>query len=325
MAVKNQIQEIALKYFDLFGVAAAGTPITINHYEQWLKDGHHGEMQYLERHKAKKKNPELVLPGAKSWLSLGLIYDSQEKLSIDLESTLRKNKKGWVARYARGEDYHFKIESKLQGLVQELQALFPREAFWYAVDTKPVLERDVARAAGLGWVGKNTCLINKEKGSFLFLAEVLTTLNLPPDKPVMDHCGSCQKCLEACPTGALTRPHHLDARLCLSYWTIESKSNLESAPQKVKSNIGVNLFGCDICQDVCPWNSKSRRTNNLHEPLPSPWTEGFDLKSLVSLGKEQVEEKIKSSALERAGSERLQKNAAFILNSLDQDGSHQIS
>ncbi len=306
------IKSAVKQEFDLVGISKVGTPQTIGHYETWLNERRHGDMKYLERHLEKKRNPLLLLNNAKSWISMASFYDTSEPLSTDISPQLMKEEKGWVSRYARGGDYHLWIEKKHEKLISKIKKRFPAEEFLSCVDSKAVLERDVASAAGLGWIGKNTCLINTNLGSFIFLSEILTTLALQPDKAATDHCGTCSKCIESCPTGAIVGAQKVDATLCISYWTIESK---KSPPRPLSEKFGVQVFGCDICQDVCPWNKKSRRTLEL----PPPNTEAistFDLRSFVRNEVSSVKTLIQNTALERAGPAKLLTNAEVSLSNL---------
>ena len=239
-------------------------------------------------------------------------YDTQEPLSIELADELKKNQKGWVTRYARGEDYHSALSKKHEALIGELQKEFKNDQFLGCVDAQAVLERDAAARAGLGWVGKNTCLINQKLGSFIFLSEILTTVDLLPDKPVADHCGTCSRCLEACPTGALLAPRELDANLCISFWTIESKN---PPPADLAGKFGAQFFGCDICQDVCPWNQKSRRQNSLpaHAGPGSSSSGIIDVRELLAQKDEDLKKRFENSALNRAKPQKLKENASRVL------------
>ncbi|MDZ4677088.1 MAG: tRNA epoxyqueuosine(34) reductase QueG [Oligoflexia bacterium] len=311
ISTADQIKILGRKYFDEVAFTSATRPSTMDYYEKWIAEGQHGSMSYLARHQERKSNPQLLLHNAKSWISFILNYDTQEPLSIDLKDEFKKDKKGWIARYARGTDYHFEIEARHQKLISELKMMYPTHGFLSCVDTKAVLERDVAQRSGLGWIGKNTCLINQEFGSFVFLSEILTTLSLPQDKPVMDHCGTCTKCLDACPTKALVAPHKLDAKKCISYWTIEVN---EEPPKELSKNFGTNFFGCDICQDVCPWNQKSRRTQQL-----SPQKESglIDLRSLLKTTDSDLKKDVQNTSLNRAKPPHLKRNAFTVLENLE--------
>jgi len=307
MSTEFIIKNLCLEHFDGVGLASVGRPLTLSIYEQWLSEGFHGEMSYLKRHLSKKANPQELLPNARSWIALTLHYDTDEPLSVDLASEMRSKKMGWVARYARGGDYHEIISRKHKKIISKLSEKFPGEKFLGCVDAQAVLERDLGSAAGLGWVGKNTCLIDRGRGSFFFISEILTTLELLADKPVADHCGTCSRCIDACPTGAIEEPRQLNATKCISYWTIESKV---SAPPSLASRFGQNIFGCDICQDVCPWNQKARKT------LPRPPSSSSGLVDLVAFSKlsdDEIKKMTENSALSRAKPQHLRENALVAL------------
>jgi len=210
-------------------------------------------MRYLTDHRGDlRADPSTLLAGVRSIICVGLIYNGPEPLSTGFSD----GERAWISRYAWGEDYHTILRRKLEQLAGNLLTYSQFE--WRAcVDTAPLLERSLARQAGLGWVGKNTCLINQKLGSWFFLGELLTTLELEPDAPPPDRCGTCTRCIDACPTDAL-KPWELDARLCISYLTIELR---DAIPEGLRSLMGNHTFGCDICQDVCPWNRRSPRTN----------------------------------------------------------------
>jgi epoxyqueuosine reductase len=246
--------------FDLAGVAGAGPAPDFDRFQSWVERGLAGEMHYLTDHRAALRgNVESLLPGARSVIVVGLIYNGPEPYSTDFNDSER----AWISRYAWGEDYHGVIRTKLTQLAGKLLEI---ENFqWRAcVDTAPLLERSLARQAGLGWIGKNTCLINQRDGSWFFIGELLTTLELPASQPPPDRCGTCSRCIDACPTAAIvpaaTGGFELDARLCISYFTIELRGSI---PADHRSAIGQHVFGCDICQDVCPWNRRARQTHEI--------------------------------------------------------------
>jgi epoxyqueuosine reductase len=241
--------------FDSCRVAASSSPRYAHEFRNWLGEGEHGEMSYMERAEEKRCDPRKILPGAKSIVVLALNYFQGGAAHPPSQSfgvahrAAATPKTGRIARYARGDDYHDLIASKLDR-IDELLREFGGQQKCY-VDTGPVLERDYAAQAGVGWHGKSTMLINEQLGTWFFLAEVLTTLELPPDESVPDRCGTCERCIKACPTGAITAPHHLDARRCISYLTIELKGSI---PLELRPLIGDRIFGCDDCLDACPWN-----------------------------------------------------------------------
>src|SRR5579863_6773424 len=249
--------------FDLCGIAPAAEFPELGHLEEWLERGYAGEMRYL--HDARRHSPAQAMQGARSVIVCALNYNSAFPASTEAWKQAEENggPRGWISRYAWGDDYHFVLGEKLDLLIDNLRGEF-RESFEARayVDTGPIVERVAAKYAGLGWLAKNTCLINEELGSWLFLGVVLTTFELAPtlprgEPPPADLCGNCTLCLEACPTQAFAAPYVLDARRCISYLTIELRGAI---PGELREGIGGAVFGCDICQDVCPWNRKAAVT-----------------------------------------------------------------
>ena len=239
--------------FALAGVTPAGSAPDYSRFQDWADRGLAGEMHYLTDRRAEiRADSERLLPGARTVICVGMLYRGSEPYSLDVSNPER----GLIARYARGSDYHDTMRSSLQLLASMLLKV---ENFqWRAcVDTAPLLERSLARDAGLGWIGKNTCLINQSTGSWFLLGELLTTLDLVSDAPTPDRCGSCTRCIDACPTAAIVPSpaggFELDSRLCISYFTIELRNSI---PVEQREKVGNNVFGCDICQDVCPWNAR---------------------------------------------------------------------
>jgi epoxyqueuosine reductase len=260
LAVKERALDLG---FDLAGIAPIGVWKDLEFSRQWIEKGFNGEMRYLEN--PRRFDPRLVLPSAKSVVCVALVYNSPLPYSTEVGAARARSQnghpvpRGWISRYAWGHDYHEIMRAKLEQLRAAAEALAPGVQTRVFVDTGPVVERAFARFSGIGWMGKNTCIINQEKGSWFFLGVVLTNLVLPPDLPAPDRCGSCTACLEACPTGALVEPYVMDASRCISYFTIELKGAI---PGQFRPKIGGNVFGCDICQDVCPWN-RSRQSSVL--------------------------------------------------------------
>jgi epoxyqueuosine reductase len=261
--------------FDLCGVASLDADVfaapnvrnisgqerfgELRHLPEWLARGYAGEMKYL--HDARRSDPRTVLPGGRSLIVVAVNYHAPHPLSTEAPyDGPDGSPRGWISRYAWGDDYHETILSRLDALISEMRAEFsePFEARAY-VDTGPIVERIAAKYAGLGWLAKNTCLINRKLGSWLFLGVIITTLDLEPslapgEAPPADLCGSCRRCLDACPTHAFTAPYVLDAQRCISYLTIELRSAI---PEELRASMGNAVIGCDICQDVCPWNRKA--------------------------------------------------------------------
>ena len=251
MDLKSWIREAAKRLdFDLCGIAPAILPDRDRgQYLWWLDQGFHGEMTYMEREQ--RQDIRLLFPEVRSIICAAMVYNSPHPKSIDCPDPTR----GWISRYGWGEDYHFILRERLEQLLTELRvaAGFSFEAKVY-VDTGPLLERTIARTAGLGWVGKNTCLINQKAGSWFVMGEILTSLELEPDLSAADRCGTCRRCIDACPTAAIVEPYVLDATRCIAYFTIEARGTI---PEEFRPAIGRHVFGCDICQDVCPWNRKA--------------------------------------------------------------------
>ena len=236
-AIKQRARDLG---FDLVGITPAAPPTSAARYRQWLADGFHGEMAYLERTAGKRTDLQQVLPGARSVIVVGLNYGTHDGAPGGRALPTAR-----VARYAQGErDYHALMGEKLALLAGMV------DGRWY-VDTGPVLERDLAQRAGIGFVGKHTNLISRQLGNWFFLGAVLTKLELPADEPARQHCGKCTRCMTACPTDAIVAPYRLDARRCISYLTIELKGSI---PVELRAKIGDHVFGCDDCLAVCPWN-----------------------------------------------------------------------
>ncbi|MBI2460989.1 MAG: tRNA epoxyqueuosine(34) reductase QueG, partial [Candidatus Rokubacteria bacterium] len=234
--------------FELVAVGPADPPEHGAAFGAWLEAGYAGEMAYLERSRAKRLDPREVLPGARSVIACAMNYHQGEAGDGPTH----------VSRYAWGRDYHAVLEPRLRALLAFLQAERPGTEGRVYVDTGPVLERDLAARAGLGWFGKNTCILNRQHGSYFFLGALLLNVELPPDGATTAHCGSCTRCLDVCPTGAFLGSYVMDARRCISYLTIELRGPI---PRELRSLVGNWIFGCDLCQEVCPWNRKSARTS----------------------------------------------------------------
>jgi epoxyqueuosine reductase len=290
--------------FDLVGLARADAPPELAFFAEWVARGYAGEMAYLTSQVAKRSDLRTAFPWARSVLCVGLQYDTPAPYSTETPKD-----RGWIARYAWGDDYHDVLAAMLDRLVERLRAeAGPFEARTY-VDTGPIVERAFAAAAGLGAWGKNTCLLHPEHGSWFFLGEAVTDLDLPADAPRPDMCGSCTACLEACPTGALPEPFRLDATRCISYLTIEVR---EAIPEERRAGVGRHVFGCDICQDVCPWNRRRRhRASPVFEPRPGLLAP--DLAELAALDPEAFRERFRKSPLKRAKRRGLLRNVAVAL------------
>ncbi|HET6410350.1 MAG TPA: tRNA epoxyqueuosine(34) reductase QueG [Chthoniobacteraceae bacterium] len=250
--------------FDACRFAQCAPPEHAAEFRAWLEQGRAGEMGWLARNQDRRTDPQLVLPGARSYIALAMSYWPGPDPALETVGQTGK-----IARYAWGDDYHDVIERKLRELDAWLIAKGGTQKCY--VDTGPVLERDVAAAAGIGWHGKSTMLISTELGAWFFLAEILTTLEFDPDKPLPDRCGKCTRCITACPTGAITTPHQLDARRCISYLTIESKGSI---PEEFRPMIGDRIYGCDDCAAACPWNrfaQQSRESSFAAREFVTGW------------------------------------------------------
>jgi epoxyqueuosine reductase len=284
--------------FALVGVTSAGPAPDYPRFRDWAGRGLAGEMRYLTDHRAElRSDPERLLPNARTVICVGMLYGGPEPCSTDFSNSER----GWIARYAWGPDYHRTVSAALHQLASML--LKVEDFNWRAcVDTAPLLERSLAHQAGLGWVGKNTCLINQSLGSWFFLGELLTTLDLEPDLPPPDRCGTCTRCIDACPTAAIIPSpaggFELDSRLCISYFTIELR---DSIPVDQRKKIGNNIFGCDICQDVCPWNGRRTIVDDSADPT-------VPLERMAELTEAEFRNIFRGTAISRA------KYAGFLRN-----------
>jgi epoxyqueuosine reductase len=257
--MKEQFRQRAHELgFDECRFTTAAPPASASQFQKWLGEKQNGEMAWLERNAEKRFEPQKILPGAKSVICLAVSYQAK-----DSEARGQKSEVGLVARYAQFTDYHDVLAAKLKLLTDFVNQLggAATRSLWY-VDTGPILERDLAQRAGLGFVGKHTNLISRKLGNWIFLAEILTTLELEPDAPEKNHCGSCTRCLAACPTSAITAPFTLDARKCISYLTIELKGSI---PVEFRRAVGNRIYGCDDCLAACPWN-RFAREGNLMKP-----------------------------------------------------------
>jgi len=268
--------------------------------EKWLEANMHGNMRYMENHFDKRLDPRLLVDGAKSVVSLALNYFPKESQTPDSYK---------LSKYAFGEDYHFVIKWKLKELMKFIQAEIGEVDGRVFVDSAPVLDRAWAKKSGLGWIGKNGNLINKQAGSFFFLAELIIDLELEPDGPVKDYCGTCTACIDECPTEAIPQPYVVDGSKCISYLTIELKD--EIIPKEFQGKMEDWMFGCDICQDVCPWNRFSTPHN---EPLlnAKPYLLGLNKQDWEDLTEEVFRDLFKNSAVNRTKFDGLKRNIEFL-------------
>ncbi|WP_218025622.1 tRNA epoxyqueuosine(34) reductase QueG [Capsulimonas corticalis] len=296
--------------FALCGVSAAAPPPHHRHYRQWLAEGRAGEMMYLHRQEPKRGDLSEVLPGVRSVVSLAWNYSPENGRPSAPPQT--EYLTGAVARYARFDDYHDLIWARLQSLLDSILAERPDAHGKLYCDTGPVTERDLAMRAGLGWIGKHTNLISRKLGNWFFLAELLLDIDLPPDEPEVPHCGSCTRCIPACPTGAIVAPYTLDARRCISYLTIELKGSI---PEELRPLIGTRIYGCDECLAVCPWNKFAQRSS---EPAVRPRADltAPDLLALLALDDAGFKEKFRSSPIKRAKRRGLLRNVCVALGNI---------
>jgi epoxyqueuosine reductase len=293
--------------FQQLGIAdAAGRSEDAAHLESWLAAGMHGEMDYMARHGDKRVRPEVLVPGTRRVLSVRMDYGGDED---EAWRTLGDGERAYVARYALGRDYHKLMRQRLQKLADRIAARVGPFGYRAFVDSAPVLERAIARDAGLGWIGKHSVLINRGAGSWFFLGELFTDLPLPVDAPASAHCGTCTRCIDICPTQAILGPGRVDARRCISYLTIEQRGAI---PEELRPAIGNRIFGCDDCQLVCPWNKFARR----HDEPDFRARNGLDRARLVDLfawTEEEFLQRTEGSAIRRTGYEGWLRNIAVAL------------
>jgi len=306
----EELKALAIGHgFDLAGIAAAGPMPEAEHYEEWVRRGMAGRMGYLTDHRAeKRRDPRSLLPAARSVLVVGQIYNSPVPYSTSFDDSAL----GWISRYAWGDDYHDVMRERLEAVEREVRSRTGCDSK-ICVDTAPLLERPLGRAAGLGWIGKNTCLISQERGSWFFLGELLLSLELETDSAPPDRCGSCTRCIDACPTAAIvpterTEPAwELDARLCISYLSIELKGAI---PEVQRGGMGQNVFGCDICQDVCPWNGRAAVSEQ------APWQPRMvapPLERLAALTAEEFRAMFRGSPVARTKYQGFLRNVAVAM------------
>ncbi len=301
--------------FDLAGIAPAADAPELKQFPEWIAAGHAGEMKYLEalddRGDFKRASLARVAPWARSVVVCALNYNTENSYSTQVHDPTR----GWISRYAWSRnDYHDAVLRRLklveaalrQAVLGELQATLTTRSY---VDTGPIVERVFAKYAGVGWIGKNTCIINQKKGSWLFLGVILTSLELAPDVPAPDRCGTCTRCIEACPTDAILAPYQLDSNKCISYLTIEKRGSI---PESLRAGMGRHIFGCDICQDVCPWNRKAP-ASTAPEFDPRPGLVNPALAWLAEMSAEEFRAVFRGSPVRRTKRSGLRRNAAIAM------------
>jgi epoxyqueuosine reductase len=304
--IKSKAREVG---FDLCGIAAADSYPELGFLDEWLARGFAADMSWLPRSAGTRADVRNLLPGARSVIATATLYNTNRPYSSELPPDAAR-----ISRYAWGDDYHDVLKRRLDALLEWMRATSsePFNARAY-VDTGPVQERVYAQYAGLGWIGKNTCLINAEMGSWLFLGEIVCTLDLEPDTQGLEQCGSCTRCLEACPTGALVEPGVLDSNRCISYLTIEARGPL---PAEYLEAMGTHVYGCDICQEVCPYNQPAPTSSDPHwQPRP-----GLDLPGLVDLAMQtdnELSDLLRRSPMKRPKIEYLRRNFTIALANAD--------
>ena len=303
--------------FDLCGVAPAEAVPESARIREWLARGYAGDMGYLPRTAHLREDVRRVLPSARSVIVTGTVYNTDRPYSVEVADPAQ----ALVSRYAWGDDYHDIVGERQERLLDWMRAEHgePFEARTF-VDTGPIHERAHAERAGLGWVGKHGCLINPDLGSWLFLSAIACSLPLAPDEPVLDRCGTCTLCIAACPTGAIVEPRVLDARRCLSYLTIELRREI---PEPLRAAVGTRIFGCDICQDVCPWNQSAARSDDTAWQARPALRRPF-LRDLWAMSDDELAGLTRGSAMSRAGVAGLRRNLAVALAN-SSGGPHAVS
>ncbi|HXV13307.1 MAG TPA: tRNA epoxyqueuosine(34) reductase QueG [Candidatus Krumholzibacteria bacterium] len=301
------VKEIARDVgFSLVGIASLESDVHANDaFARWLGAGMHGDMTYLERHRVLREDATLLLPGARSAVCVALnYYQDVERKQLEMDG---RDGRGRFSVYVHGEDYHAVMERMLSELEARLKLAFPNAATRVCCDIQPISDRSMALRAGIAWLGKNTNVISPEYGSWIFLGEVLTDLEMQADEPLETLCGKCTRCIDACPTGALDTPFVLDARRCISYLTIEKRGEIDP---ELASKIGIDVYGCDTCQSVCPFNRVASESLVFFRGDRSPLVE-MTLDELATISDEEFREKTRGSAIRRAKAEGMRRNAGL--------------
>ena len=307
IALASRIRALAQAAgFQRFGISGVDLADDELHLRDWLAQGLHGSMDWMARHGDKRTRPAELVPGTLRVLSVGLDYGQDEAAAWD---NLRDGERAYVARYALGRDYHKLMRNRLQTLANEVAQEIGPFGHRVFVDSAPVLERALARNAGLGWIGKHTCLIDSDGGSWFFLGELFVDLPLPIDPPASAHCGTCTRCIEVCPTRAIVAPYRLDARRCISYLTIEHEGSIDA---ELRPLIGNRIFGCDDCQLVCPWNKFAKRTDEADFRARNN-LDTARLDQLFAWDEAEFLRRTEGSPIRRSGHERWLRNIAVAL------------
>ena len=306
--IAQQLKQIARELgFQRCGISGVELGEDEAHLHDWLAQGLYGSMHWMARHGDMRSRPQELIPGTLRVISVGMDYAGPDH-APDWQ-TLADGERAYVARYARGRDYHRLMRMRLQALADRIAEAIGPYGHRVFVDSAPVLERALARNAGLGWIGKHTCLIDRDGGSWFFLGEIYVDLPLPVDAPASDHCGTCRRCIDVCPTGAITAPHRLDARRCISYLTIEHEGAID---EELRPLIGNRIFGCDDCQLVCPWN-KFARTVDTPDFRTRNDLDHATLAQLFAWDEDEFLRRTEGSAIRRSGHERWLRNIAVAL------------
>ena len=303
-----RIRELARKAgFQRCGIAGIELGEDEAHLADWLAQGLYGTMEWMARHGTMRSRPAELVPGTVRVISVGLDYGPKDDEAA--WATLHEGERAYVARYALGRDYHKLMRNRLQKLAERIAGEIGPFGYRVFVDSAPVLERALARNAGLGWIGKHTCLIDRNGGSWFFLGEIYVDLPLPVDPPASAHCGTCTRCIDICPTAAITAPNRLDARRCISYLTIEHEGPI---PEEMRPLMGNRIYGCDDCQLVCPWNKFARRTDEPDFRARNE-LDSATLPQLFAWDEDEFLRRTEGSAIRRSGHERWLRNIAVAL------------
>jgi len=292
--------------FQAVGISHCDLSESEQHLKEWLAKGFHADMGYMHKHGLKRTRPALLIPGTISIITVRMAYYPPTE---DIRKRLDNPNQAIIANYALGKDYHFILKDKLKQLAEKIQNEIGSFGYRAFTDSAPVMERAIAQEAGLGWIGKNTCLISKHEGSYFLLGEIYTDLPLEPDEKATSHCGSCSACIDYCPTKAIIAPYQLDARKCISYWTIEHKGSI---PEWIREAMGNKVFGCDDCQVCCPWNKYAAMPKEVSF-MPQHNLDNISLLECFGWDKKKFKEVTKGSPINRPGYSGFIRNVAIAL------------